>query len=219
VTRGPAPQMSRDSARALVALALLAGSFAAITVAAFAVAGPYSWVEDSISASAGQGVHRAWVTRLGFLLYGFAVLILAASNRPLWGIPGQVLFGLFAVMMVATAAFAHAPFEEGVAYDQFEDDLHTITATVMGFAFVVGTISVMARRGPPLTLAHAVDGGAAALAIALSLAMSAASDLEGLLQRLMFLMGYGWYAKEALRLGFPRFLTGVHGGGEVQRGR
>ncbi|MFQ5382441.1 MAG: DUF998 domain-containing protein [Dehalococcoidia bacterium] len=213
--RGATPEMARDSARALVALLLLAASLVAVAVAPFAVGGSYSWVEHSISASGGQTVHHAWVTRLGFLLFGFSVLILAGSNRPRWGKAGQLLFGLFAVMMIATAAFAHSPYEEGLPYDHFEDDLHTVTATVMGFAFVIGALTVMARRGPPLGPAHAVDGGAAALALALSLAMAAAPDLEGLLQRVMFLVGYGWYGKEALRMGFPRILTVVHGGRPV----
>lgn len=55
-------------------LLLLALSAVLILVAPVMMPDSYSWVSNYISESAAQNVTDAWVARLGFLLFGFAVL-------------------------------------------------------------------------------------------------------------------------------------------------
>ena len=119
------------SASQIGVLSLLILSAAALLLAPLSLPEGYSWIVHSTSESAAQGLKGAWVGRLGFLLMGFAVLWLADIARPKWGRWGSILLGCFGVMMLATAAFSHKPWLPDVAWDPFEDLLHSLTATVM----------------------------------------------------------------------------------------
>jgi hypothetical protein len=41
----------------------------------------YSWVSNTTSESAAQGVQGAWMARLGFVLFGMSVILLVAESR------------------------------------------------------------------------------------------------------------------------------------------
>ena len=180
-------------------LALLALSAVAIGVAPAVMPEGYSWVSNAISESASQGQEGAWVARLGFLLYGFAVLLLTACAKKRWGPLGTFFLGTFAVMMLGTAAFSHKPWQEGVPFDAFEDVLHSITATGMGLAFAAGVVAVSIQRGPRWVPVRALDFVAVAASVLLPLGMSSVPQLGGALQRLLFLISYVWYAVETTR--------------------
>jgi hypothetical protein len=180
-------------------IGLLVLSAACLGLAPIALPSSYSWVLHTTSESAAQGLTGAWVARLGFLLFGFAVLWLVSFARQRWGRWGSLLLGTFGVMMLATAAFSHRPWLPAAPFDRFEDILHSFTASAMGLAFATGVVAVgIARRGPSL-----VDRGADILAVASSvvipLAMSQGTAYTGVLQRSMFLVAYLWYAREAVR--------------------
>jgi hypothetical protein len=180
-------------------LALLLLSAIAIGVAPLAMPEGYSWTANAISESAAQGQERAWVARLGFLLYGFGVLWLVSSARERWGPWGTFFLGTFGVMMVSTAAFSHKPWQAGVPYDGFEDLLHSVTATGMGFAFAFGVVAVSIRRGARWEPRRILDFVAVGASFVLPLGMSAWPAVGGALQRLMFLIAYVWYTIETLR--------------------
>lgn len=157
----------------------------------------YNWILHTTSESAAQGVAGAWMARLGFLLFGLSVLWLARAASDRWGRWGTLALGLFGVMMVA-AAFSHKPWESGIPFDETEDLLHSITATVMGFAFALGVVAVGIRRPIPAGWHRVLDSIALVAAMAIPLAMSQSASHAGVLQRLMFLTAYGWYTAEAL---------------------
>jgi hypothetical protein len=190
--------------RELAVVGLLILSAVAIATAPFVMPSGYSWISHAISESAAQGQQRAWVARLGFLLFGFAVLLLASIRRAAWGWPGTLLLGLFGIFMVATAAFSHRPWQAGVPFDEFEDLLHSVTATGMGMAFAFGVLAVAihrARTSLPLRIA---DVAAVAAAVVIPMTMNARPDIAGLVQRAMFLIAYAWYGAEALRASVRR---------------
>ena len=180
-------------------LTLLLLSATAIAVAPLAMPEGYSWISNAISESAAQGQERAWVARLGFLLYGFAVLWLVLLARGIWGRWGSFFLGTFGVMMLSTAAFSHKPWQTGVAYDAFEDLLHSITATGMGLAFAIGVVAVSIRRGARWETARILDFLAVGASFTLPLGMSAWPAVGGALQRLLFLIAYIWFATETSR--------------------
>jgi len=187
-----------ETARRIAILLLLASSGAGFVLAPLALPPSYSWVRHSISESAAQGLVGAWVARSGFLLFGLAVLWLAAALRPRWGNWGSTALGTFGVMMFATAAYSHRPWLAGVPFDASEDLLHSATATIMGTAFAVGVVLVgMARRNAS-HLDRILDGIAVLASVAIPVAMSQGTGLTGLLQRCMFLTAYVWYGREAL---------------------
>jgi hypothetical protein len=144
-------------------------------------------------------VQGAWVARFGFLLFGFAVLWLASFASRRWGRWGALLLSTFGVMMLMTASFSHRPWVADAPYDHFEDLLHSITASAMGFAFAAGVVAVGVSRRGPSRLDRGVDTLAVIVSVVIPLAMSQGTAYTGLLQRSMFLMAYTWYAREGLR--------------------
>ena len=154
----------------------------------------YSWVANTTSESAAQAVRGAWVARLGFVFFGTAVVWLAALKYREWGFAGALLHGGFGVLMLSAAIFSHKPFERGVPFDAFEDMLHSIAATGIGFAFAFGVVAVGLRRGLRL-----LDVLALIASVAVPLAMVTLADYAGVLQRTMFLIAFAYYGMESRR--------------------
>ena len=179
-------------------MACLGGSALALALAPLLMPDSYSWVSHTTSESAAQGVSGAWLARLGFLMFGLAVLWLTALAGARWGRWGRLFHAMFGVLLTATAAFSHRPFEPGVMFDRTEDLLHSATATAMGFAFALGVVAVMAHRPGRLISRRALDVTTVAASVIIPLSMGAWSGSAGLLQRSMFLVAYLWYAAEAL---------------------
>jgi hypothetical protein len=100
--------------------------------------------------------------------------------------------------MVGTAAFSHAPWLAGVPFDPVEDFLHSLTATVMGFAFAFGVVARFLQREKTDRVGRLLDGTAVAAATFLPLLMATQPEIIGLLQRAMFFIAYVWYGREAL---------------------
>ena len=168
-------------------------------VAPRALPSSYSWIDHTTSESAAQGVDGAWVGRLGFLLFGFAVLWIAQSAADRWGPVASVLHVTFGVCMAAVAAFSARSWVPDTPFDSTEDALHSVAATVMGFAFAFGVIAVSVHRLRNNGSWRLVDVGAAAAATILPILMTQFPEHDGLLQRLMFLIAFIWYGFEAHR--------------------
>jgi hypothetical protein len=101
--------------------------------------------------------------------------------------------------MIATAAFSHRPWVPDAPFDHFEDLLHSVTATAMGFALAAGVIAVGISPRGPSRLDRGADSLAVIVSVVIPLAMSQATAVTGALQRSMFLVAYIWYAREGLR--------------------
>jgi hypothetical protein len=105
----------------------------------------------------------------------------------------------FGLLMIGTAAFSHRPFIPGVPFDPVEDWLHSLTATLNGFAFSLGVFFRFLQRGKsPM---KALDQAALASTIVIPLLMKNFPGISGLVQCVMFLVAYLWYGTEAWRLG------------------
>jgi len=165
----------------------------------------YSWLSNAISESAAQGLHSAWIARLGFLLYGLAVFWLAASLRPVWARGAYWMHSTFGVFMIGTAAFSHKPWLTNIPFDSFEDLLHSVTATGMGFAFSFGVLARLLQRGKGEKLYIAGDAVALVAATVLPLSGLFWPSMSGLLQRTLFVVAYLWFAREAMT---ARSMTG-----------
>ena len=77
--------MSTGEPRAAAVMSGLAASAAALAMAPALMPAGYSWVSQTTSESAAQGLSGAWLARLGFLLFGLSVLLLADVDRRGWG--------------------------------------------------------------------------------------------------------------------------------------
>ncbi|MBE2201688.1 MAG: DUF998 domain-containing protein [Anaerolinea sp.] len=181
-----------------ISMTLLISAVALLAAPRLMPAG-YSWLTHTTSESAAQGLAGAWLARLGFVLFGLAVIWLAAAKTAVWARTAVWFHLVFGVCMVATAAFAHHPWLEGVPVDPVEDFLHSLTATMMGFAFAFGAMARLLQREADDRVGRVWDVTAVAAATFLPMLMGAQPDIIGLLQRAMFAVAYGWYVREALQ--------------------
>ncbi len=191
-------------------VAMLLASVVAVAIAPTLMPDSYSVVEHSVSESAAQGVEGAWLARLGFLLLGFAVLASAGIAGTRWGVWGRIAHRTYGVSMVGAAAFSHMPWLD-VRYDAFEDFLHSVAASGMGFAFTAGVLIVTFRRSRNAVGARAFDWVAIAAAMVIPMVMFNITGVAGLVQRVMFGIGYLWYGLEAIRSGRARGTEDVAG--------
>ena len=196
-------QISRQRRQMAVAvMAMLMASAVCVAIAPMLMPDSYSVVEHSISESAAQGVQDAWLARLGFLLLGFAVLVSASIAGERWGVWGRLVHRAYGVSMFGVAAFAHMPWED-VPYDAFEDFLHSVAAYGIGFCFTAGVLIVTFRRGHGMRSARVFDWIAILAALVIPMMMFNVTGVAGLVQRIMFGIGYLWYGLEAIQAARP----------------
>lgn len=188
----------RRQALAWWSASLLVASAILVLAAALAMPDAYSWRSHSISESAAQGLRHAWIARLAFIFFGGAVLVLSLAMRQTWPRLAYWMHLTFAVSMIGTAAFSHKPWIEGLPFDAFEDVLHSVTATGMGFAFCLGAFARFAQRNRMERLNRALDVLALVAGTGMPLLSAIFLDSGGMIQRAMFVVAYLWYGREAL---------------------
>ncbi len=179
------------------ALVLLGASAVALALAPLVLDSSYSWVVHTTSEAGGQGVNGAWLARLGFLLFGLAVIWLAHAEARSWHQPATALHVAFGTCLIGVAAFSLRSWQAGTPYDRTEDMLHSVLATVMGFAFALG-VGAVAWQDDRRTRRRAFDVFAVTASVVVPIAMTVSSDSAGALQRVMFAVAYLWYGIEAL---------------------
>lgn len=179
----------------VIVVGLLLASFLALLLAPTQMPASYDWLQHTTSESGAQGIAGAWLARLGFLLFGLAVLAETAVLHKIWPFPVRFFLGAFGVFMTAVAAFSARPWLPNLPFDPVEDWLHSFAASGMGFAFALG-VGVRWWQRPWQAKARLVDFGVVATAVFIPLAMSLLPDWAGLLQRLMFTIAYLWYGLE-----------------------
>lgn len=195
----PANTLRKDRLAVFVVL-LLAFSGVLVVVAAGAMPDGYSWRGHSISESAAQGQEHAWIARLAFLCFGTAVLALSLAARAHWPRVTYWMQLTFAGCMFGSAAFSHAPWMPGAPSDAFEDLVHSVCATGMGFAFCIGVLGRLAHRPESDRIGRVLDILALAAAVLLPLVLAFATTLGGVAQRVMFTIAYVWFGREAVRV-------------------
>jgi hypothetical protein len=203
-----APHGRRARHGAVVVFLLLAASASSLAAAPILMPDGYSWVSNTTSESAAQGVEGAWLARLGFLSFGFAVLVLTGVARGFWGPWATACHRAFGVLMISAAAFSSRHWDSDVDFDRTEDVLHSVSATAMGFAFAFGVVAVLLRRPAASRSPRVMDVIALASSVLLPVGMGIWGDQAGLLQRALFLVAYAWFGMEAWRAGFHRSVLG-----------
>ncbi len=179
----------------VLVVGLLLASLLALLLAPTQMPASYDWLQHTTSESAAQGIAGAWLARLGFLLFGLAVLAETAVLHKTWPVPVRFLLGAFGVCLTAVAAFSARPWLPDLPFDPVEDWLHSFFATGMGFAFALGVGWRWWQR-PWQARMRVVDLAAVGASIFIPLAMSFLPDWDGLLQRLMFTVAYCWFGLE-----------------------
>ncbi len=170
-------------------------------LAASAVMPPgYSFVRNTISESAAQGVPRAWIGRVGFVTFGLGVLLSCLTCRASWNPASSLLLAAFGMLMLLAAFAATRPWVSGQEFDEREARCHSVAASAAGVAYALGLavlliVSRSGSRGMWLLTAVALVSGAV-----VPLAMMARPNWAGILQRTMFAISYLWFASEVLQV-------------------
>jgi len=179
-------------------IVLLVASAVCLATAPLLLPPSFSWIAHTTSESAAQGIVGAWLARMGFLFWGFGVLWEVRLNRSRWDKWTVRLHLAFGVFMIATAAFSARSWVAEARFDPIEDTLHSFTSMAMGFAFALGVLGAMLHKMRQGSRGVAFDVIAMAIATLIPICMAIWGDVDGLLQRLMFLIAYAWYIREAL---------------------
>ncbi len=169
-------------------------SIACLVIAPTVLPADYSVSAHTVSESAAQGTDGAWLGRTGIFLFGLGVFWLSVSKRT-WALSARIVHGAFGILTIAAAVYSHRPLLDGVPYDRFEDTLHSIASTAMGFAFAIGVLIVGWRR---VSGWKVIDFFAIAAAVAVPIGMTVTPDYAGLWQRGMFAIAYVWYILETV---------------------
>ena len=185
---------------AYLVLFMLLYSVTALLYAPLLMPSSYHWLTHTTSESAAQGIEGAWLARSGFLLYGFAVLLLTLAFRHHWGRAAFVLHAAFGVCMIGNAAFSSRPWLAELPFDLMEDILHSWMSGLVGTVFSLGVLAVLFQRSKTDRFAKAYDLVAIGTSILIFPAMLFWSEINGLIQRIMFAVAYLWYAREALAI-------------------
>lgn len=191
-----------ERARSRGILLGLALSALALALAPLLMPESYSWVAHTTSESAAQGLSGAWLARLGLGTFGFAVLALAWSH-PSWTPAARFAHFGFGALITVTAVASTRPWVAGIPFDVAEDKIHSFAATAMGFAFAFGILAVVLGARNSRRPMRRVDLVAILASVAIPLSMTAMPAYGGILQRLMFIIAYVWYAV-AVREGVQR---------------
>lgn len=185
---------------AYVVFLMLLSSVIALLYAPLIMPVSYDWISHTTSESGAQGIEGAWLSRLGFLIYGFSVLLLVMALRHIWGRGAVVLHACFGVFMAGNAAFSSRPWLLDLPFDPIEDHLHSFMSDGVGFAFTLGVLVVFLQRSQSDRVAKAFDVIVMLCSIFIPLAMLVWLNIDGLIQRIMFAVSYVWYAKETARI-------------------
>lgn len=178
----------------------LALSASALALAPLLMPVSYSWIVNTTSESAAQGVSGAWLARLGLGVFGFAVMALAWSHSS-WATAARFAHFGFGILMTVTAVASAKPWLDGVPFDAAQDRIHSFAATAMGFAFAFGILAVVLGKRSSRHPIRALDLIAILASIVIPLSMTALPEYAGILQRLMFIVAYVWYALAARESG------------------
>ena len=152
----------------------------------------YRWQQHTISQLGAQAYANAWIMRLGFIGFGALVQIAGVTRmrlRPrVWY--REVPIMLYGLAILLSGIFSTEPFMEGVPYSLQEARLHSVFATTAGVALTIATL-LYALTDAPVSR-RLVHWLALALITTISFLFGANPATGGLLQRLLWVVGFAW---------------------------
>lgn len=149
----------------------------------------YSITSNTTSHLGAQGSPHAWLMNLIFILLGLTSIISGWKTLKPY-LFHRTLLLIFGTSLIGAGIFRHAPIMEGVAVDTFQDQMHSIFASITGFSFTLLAISA-AFIVPTFIekIAAIVIGLIASL---LSYLMFELPEYMGVFQRLIFVTAFSW---------------------------
>jgi hypothetical membrane protein len=149
----------------------------------------YSLARNTTSHLGAQGSPHAWVMNLTFI--SIAVTSFLAVEGKVARYPFHLLaMAVFSGSLLLVGIFQHEPLVAGISTNDREATLHSLFATMTGFAFTLLAIATAfiseTRRDRLLAI------GVAIAATALSGVRAIFPGAMGIFQRLIFLIAFAW---------------------------
>ncbi len=149
----------------------------------------YSIVQNTTSHLGAQFAPNAWIMNVTFLILGLACIKESLFYLKTFYFH-QICLHLFGVGLIITGIFQHAPIIEGISYNVFEDNMHSIFASLVGFSFVLLAFSASFIESK--FKYRYLDIAVALLATLFSIIMASFPEIAGIVQRTMFIMAFTW---------------------------
>jgi hypothetical protein len=176
--------------------AVLLVSLVMLAVAPLFIPDTYSPIEHTISESGAQGIPGAWVERFGVFLAACAVLVMTFYPGPTWSRAAQHWLRVYSFAVVMLAVFPESPWDGGT-HDETIARMHTVMGVAGAVSFVMGVVVVSSSRQRSRR-ARRYDA-LVVVAVVLVPQLMLLGPLDGILQRLMVAVGYGWLFLECKR--------------------
>lgn len=183
-------------ARGIAAILFL--SMLALAAAPMLVGDSYSLVDHTLSESGGQGVDGGWLFRTGVVLAATAVFLLTFAAGALWPAVSKWLLRAYSLALLGATWFSESPWDER-PHDETEAFLHTVFTVSAATAFILGVLTISRQRPKGHRWVRVFDW-LVVLAIALLPQVMLVTDGDGVLQRILVVLGYGWLFAEAIRV-------------------
>ena len=149
----------------------------------------YSLISNTLSQLGAQNAPNAWIMNLTFVSLGTGSLI--AGWKYYEGFAFQRLFlVLFGISLMLAAFFNHAPVNTLIQYNISLDGWHSYFIFTNTLTFIFLTVSsafIMEKQTERL-----ITTTTGVSVILLSVLMSEVSSAEGVWQRLLFIISFGW---------------------------
>lgn len=97
---------------------------------------------------------------------------------------------VFGVSLIFTGLFRHAPIQETMPYDIFEDQIHSLASTAVGFSFTILSLSAVFIEKNLLRKIIALFTGS--LTTCLSILMVVMPAYAGIWQRAILIIAIAW---------------------------
>jgi hypothetical membrane protein len=168
---------------------------AVIFIAHFYAPPGYIWTRNTISELVSQGHNQKWIMQVGFIGFGLLLTgalawrssILGRVNSP------DIPILLYGLSILVTGIFCAAPFDNSLSHSVKEAEIHSLFATIAGFALVVGIVWHLIvspdKRSFHLVFILLVTG----ISILFGLAESGELPIgKGIIQRSLYLVSFTW---------------------------
>ena len=162
-----------------------------ILVAHIFVPEPYNWMHNTISELASQGYPNKWIMQIGFI--GFGVLLSVGVLQNIRKERNyrfrQILLVIYAVGILFAGIFCTRSFVDGIPYSEIEARLHSFFASIAGFALSAAMLLYFLTDHSRRRILHAIS---LVLVLGLSISFGLASSYAGIVQRILYLVGFIW---------------------------
>ena len=163
-----------------------------ILIAHIVVSPSYVWSENTISQLGAQSYQYSWIMRAGFIGFGSLVILGAVQRikktRSLWY--RDLPLAIYGLGILLSGFFSAEPFIPGVAFSQPEADVHSAAAMTAGIGITIAIL--LYGFTDKLVIKKFIHGTAFVLVVALSALFGILSTGGGIVQRLLYIVGFAW---------------------------